>query len=289
MKWEGHRQSDRVEDLRGGGGGGPRVGGRGVGIGGIVLALLAAWLFGINPMTVLGLMGDAPRSAPSPTQAGKPLQAQSQAEAFVATVLADTEDVWQAYFAQRQQTLEAPRMAVFREPVATACGRGESAMGPFYCPGDEKVYLDLGFFNQLAQQLGAPGDFAQAYVIAHEVGHHLQHKLGISGKVQQARQRLSQAQGNQLSVRLELQADCFAGVWAHHSQRGKGWLEQGDVEEALNAAARIGDDVLQKAARGVVVPESFTHGSAEQRQRWFRAGLQSGRIESCDTFVAGAP
>ena len=290
MKWEGHRQSDRVEDLRGGGGGGgPRVGGRGIGIGGIVLALLAAWLFGINPMTVLGLMGDAPRSAPSPTQAGKPLQAQSQAEAFVATVLADTEDVWQAYFAQRQQTLEAPRMAVFREPVATACGRGESAMGPFYCPGDEKVYLDLGFFNQLAQQLGAPGDFAQAYVIAHEVGHHLQHKLGISGKVQQARQRLSQAQGNQLSVRLELQADCFAGVWAHHSQRGKGWLEQGDVEEALNAAARIGDDVLQKAARGVVVPESFTHGSAEQRQRWFRAGLQSGRIESCDTFVAGAP
>jgi len=289
MKWEGHRQSDRVEDLRGGGGGGPRVGGRGIGIGGIVLALLAAWLFGINPMTVLGLMGDAPRSAPSPTQAGKPLQAQSQAEAFVATVLADTEDVWQAYFAQRQQTLEAPRMAVFREPVATACGRGEAAMGPFYCPGDEKVYLDLGFFNQLAQQLGAPGDFAQAYVIAHEVGHHLQHKLGISGKVQQARQRLSQAQGNQLSVRLELQADCFAGVWAHHSQRGKGWLEQGDVEEALNAAARIGDDVLQKAARGVVVPESFTHGSAEQRQRWFRAGLQSGRIESCDTFVAGAP
>ena len=290
MKWEGHRQSDRVEDLRGGGGGGgPRVGGRGIGIGGIVLALLAAWLFGINPMTVLGLMGDAPRSAQSPVPAGKSLQAQSQDEAFVATVLADTEDVWQAYFAQRQQTLEAPRMAVFREPVATACGRGESAMGPFYCPGDEKVYLDLGFFNQLAQQLGAPGDFAQAYVIAHEVGHHLQHKLGISGKVQQARQRLSQAQGNQLSVRLELQADCFAGVWAHHSQRGKGWLEQGDVEEALNAAARIGDDVLQKAARGVVVPESFTHGSAEQRQRWFRAGLQSGRIESCDTFVAGAP
>ena len=289
MKWEGHRQSDRVEDLRGGGGGGPRVGGRGVGIGGIVLALLAAWLFGINPMTVLGLMGDAPRSAQLQAEAGKPLQAQSQDEAFVATVLADTEDVWQAYFAQRQQTLEAPRMAVFREPVATACGRGESAMGPFYCPGDEKVYLDLGFFNQLAQQLGAPGDFAQAYVIAHEVGHHLQHKLGISGKVQQARQRLSQAQGNQLSVRLELQADCFAGVWAHHSQRGKGWLEQGDVEEALNAAARIGDDVLQKAARGVVVPESFTHGSAEQRQRWFRAGLQSGRIESCDTFAAGAP
>ncbi len=177
-------------------------------------------------------------------------------------------------------------MRIFREPVATACGQGEAAMGPFYCPGDEHVYLDLGFFDTLQRQLGAPGDFAQAYVIAHEVGHHLQHKLGISGKVQKARLRLSQAEGNQLSVRLELQADCFAGVWAHHSQRGKGWLEQGDIEEALNAASRIGDDVLQRAARGVVVPESFTHGSAAQRQRWFRAGLQAGRLEACDTFGA---
>lgn len=285
MKWEGHRQSDRVEDLRGSGGGmRPRVGGKGLSLGGIVVAVLAAWIFGINPMTVLGLMGGG--VVPQAEAPARPLAAQTESERFVATVLADTEDVWAAYFAQRQQQLEPPRLRLFREPVQTACGRGEAAMGPFYCPGDEYVYLDLGFFDTLRGQLGAPGDFAQAYVIAHEVGHHLQHKLGISGKVQQARLRLSEAQGNQLSVRLELQADCLAGVWAHHSQRGKGWLEAGDLEEAMNAAARIGDDVLQKAARGTVVPESFTHGSAEQRQRWFRNGLQSGRIEACDSFGA---
>ena len=286
MKWQGHRQSDRIEDLRGSGGGmRPRIGGKGLSLGGIVVALLASWLFGINPMTVLGLM-DGGGALPAETQPGAPLQARSEAEQFVATVLADTEDVWAGYFAQRQQRHEPPTMVVFRGAVPTACGQGESAMGPFYCPGDEKVYLDLGFFDTLRGQLGAPGDFAQAYVIAHEVGHHLQHKLGISAKVQQARQRLGEAQGNQLSVRLELQADCFAGVWAHHSQRGKGWLEQGDLEEALNAAARIGDDVLQKAARGTVVPESFTHGTAAQRQRWFQNGLQSGRIEACDSFGA---
>ena len=289
MKWQGHRQSERIEDLRGDSGGGmrPRVGGKGLSLGGIVIALLAAWLFGINPMTVLGLMGGGV-PAPTETPAGAPLQARSESEQFVAAVLADTEDVWAAYFAQRQQRVEPPRLRLFRDPVQTACGRGDAAMGPFYCPGDEYVYLDLGFFDTLRGQLGAPGDFAQAYVIAHEVGHHLQHKLGISSKVQQARQRLGEAQGNQLSVRLELQADCFAGVWAHHSQRGKGWLEQGDLEEAMNAAARIGDDVLQKAARGTVVPESFTHGTAAQRQRWFQNGLQSGRIEACDTFGAKA-
>ncbi|WP_374437628.1 neutral zinc metallopeptidase [Inhella sp.] len=286
MKWEGHRQSERIEDLRGGGGR-PRVGGRGLGLGGIVIALLAAWIFGVNPMTVLGLMGGggAPGAQSEP---GRPLAAQTESERFVATVLADTEDVWAAYFKTRQPAVgyAPPTLALFREPVQTACGRGEAAMGPFYCPGDEKVYLDLGFFETLQSRLGAPGDFAQAYVIAHEVGHHLQQRLGISAKVQQARQRVSEAQGNQLSVRLELQADCLAGVWAHHSQQGKGWLEQGDVEEALNAASRIGDDVLQKAARGVVVPESFTHGSAAQRQRWFRAGLQQGALAACDTFAA---
>jgi len=286
MKWQGHRQSDRVEDLRGGGGDmRPRIGGKGLSLGGIVIALLASWMFGINPMTVLGLLGEG-GTLPAEVPAGAPLQARSESEQFVATVLADTEDVWAAYFAQRQQAHEPPRLVVFRDAVPTACGQGESAMGPFYCPGDEKVYLDLGFFDTLRSQLGAPGDFAQAYVIAHEVGHHLQHRLGISARVQQARQRLSQAQGNQLSVRLELQADCFAGVWAHHSQRGKGWLEQGDLEEAMNAASRIGDDVLQKAARGTVVPESFTHGTAAQRQRWFQNGLQAGRIEACDSFGA---
>jgi predicted metalloprotease len=289
MKWQGHRQSDRIEDLRGGGGGQrPRVGGRGLSLGGIVIAVIAAWIFGINPMTVLGLLGGGgglPTEA-QPQQA-RPLAAQTEAERFVATVLADTEDVWAAYFSSRPEAnYQAPTLALFREPVQTACGQGEAAMGPFYCPGDEKVYLDLGFFDTLHRQLGAPGDFAQAYVIAHEVGHHIQHRLGISGKVQRARQRMSEAQGNQLSVRLELQADCLAGVWAHHSQQGKGWLERGDIEEALNAASRIGDDVLQKASRGVVVPESFTHGSAAQRQRWFQAGLQSGRLEACDTFGA---
>jgi len=290
MKWQGQRESENVEDLRGGNNSGrPRVGGRGLSLGGIVIALLASWIFGINPMTVLGLMdgGGIPEPPPQ-SQAARPLLAQTDAERFVKVVLADTEDVWGAYFQQRNQRYAVPRLAVFREPVPTACGMGEAAMGPFYCPGDEKVYLDLGFFDTLRGQLGAPGDFAQAYVIAHEVGHHLQHKLGISGKVQLARQRVGQAQGNQLSVRLELQADCFAGVWAHHSQRGKGWLEQGDIEEAMNAASRIGDDVLQRAARGTVVPESFTHGSAAQRQRWFRAGLEAGRIENCDTFGAKA-
>ncbi|MFO1252319.1 MAG: neutral zinc metallopeptidase [Inhella sp.] len=288
MKWEGHRQSERVKDLRGGSGR-PRVGGRGLGLGGVVIALVAAWIFGVNPMTVLGLMGGGEGGAPgAQSEPGRPLAAQTESERFVATVLADTEDVWAAYFKTRQPAVgyAPPTLALFREPVQTACGRGEAAMGPFYCPGDEKVYLDLGFFETLQSRLGAPGDFAQAYVIAHEVGHHLQQRLGISAKVQQARQRVSEAQGNQLSVRLELQADCFAGVWAHHSQQGKGWLEQGDVEEALNAASRIGDDVLQKAARGVVVPESFTHGSAAQRQRWFRAGLQQGALAACDTFAA---
>ncbi len=292
MKWQGQRESDNVEDLRGGGGGGggrpSRVGGRGLSLGGIVVALLAAWIFGINPMTVLGLMDGGAPAPQTQAEPGRALVAQTDAERFVKVVLADTEDVWGAYFEQRKQRYAVPKLAVFREPVQTACGMGEAAMGPFYCPGDEKVYLDLGFFDTLRGQLGAPGDFAQAYVIAHEVGHHLQQKLGISGKVQLARQRVSEAQGNQLSVRMELQADCFAGVWAHHSQRGKGWLEQGDIEEAMNAASRIGDDVLQRAARGTVVPESFTHGSAEQRQRWFRAGLEAGRIESCDTFGAKA-
>lgn len=284
MKWEGHRQSDRVDDLRGTEGGGRRVGGRGLGLGGIVIALLAAWAFGLNPMTVLGLLdGGGPpvatRPAPGPV-------AQDEATRFTRTVLADTEDVWGAYFRQAGQPYEPPRLTLFRDATPTECGQGESAMGPFYCPADQRVYIDLGFFDTLRNQLGAPGDFAQAYVIAHEVGHHLQQQLGISAKVQQARQRVSAARGNALSVRLELQADCFAGVWAHHSQAGKGWLDAADLQEALNAASRIGDDVLQRRAQGRVVPESFTHGSAAQRQRWFQTGLQSGRIEACDTFGA---
>jgi uncharacterized protein len=284
MKWQGHRQRDRIEDLRDGGGSRPRVGGRGLSLGGIVIAVIAAWIFGINPMTVLGLVGGGGQPQPQAPQ-GAPLQARSEADQFIATVLADTEDVWQGLLADRRG-YEPPRLRLFRDQVQSACGSGDAAMGPFYCPGDEHIYIDLGFFDQLRGQLGAPGDFAQAYVVAHEVGHHIQHRLGISAKVQQARQRMPEAQANQLSVRLELQADCLAGVWAHHSQRGKNWLEQGDLQEAMNAAARIGDDVLQKASRGTVVPESFTHGSAAQRQRWFQAGYQIGRLDSCDTFGA---
>ncbi|WP_138855234.1 KPN_02809 family neutral zinc metallopeptidase [Inhella inkyongensis] len=287
MKWEGHRESDRVEDLRGRPSGAGR---RGLGLGGIVLALVAAWLFGINPMTVLSALDDG-SGAPvqvDPGSAGDD-PARDPATRFVRVVLADTEDVWQTLFKQRQQPYTPPRLRLFRGQTETACGTGDSAMGPFYCPGDQHIYLDLDFFDTLSKQLGAPGEFAAAYVVAHEVAHHLQQQLGISAKVQQARSRLSEVAGNQLSVRLELQADCLAGVWTHHSQKGKQWLERSDVEAALNAASRIGDDVLQKAANGQVVPESFTHGSAAQRQRWFSVGMQQGRIEACDTFAAAQP
>jgi len=285
MKWEGHRQSDRVDDLRTGAAGRPRrVGGGGLSLGGIVIALIAAWLFGINPMTVLGLLGEGAQPELAQTAPG-PL-AQDEATRFTATVLADTEDVWGAYFQRTGQPYEAPRLTLFREATPTECGQGEAAMGPFYCPADQRIYLDLGFFDTLRTQLGAPGDFAQAYVIAHEVGHHIQQQLGISAQVQQARQRADPRRSNDLSVRLELQADCFAGVWAHHSQSGKGWLDASDVAEAMNAASQIGDDTLQRQSQGRVVPESFTHGSAAQRQRWFKTGLSAGRLEACDTFAA---
>jgi predicted metalloprotease len=297
MRWEGNRQSDNVEDRRadgggGGGGGGMRLGGgRGIGLGTIVIALVAGWIFGINPLTVLGIlggggMGEAPvvQQAPqSPAQ--RPPQGDAAA-AFVSTVLADTEDVWNQVFKASGSTYREPRLVLFRGRTPTACGSGDAAMGPFYCPGDEKVYIDLAFFDTLRQRLGAPGDFAQAYVIAHEVGHHVQKVLGISDKVDAARRRMNEVQGNALSVRLELQADCFAGVWAHHAQRARQLLEQGDLEEALNAASQIGDDTLQRKSQGTVVPESFTHGSSAQRVSWFKRGMQSGTLRDCDTFQA---
>jgi len=286
MKWEGQRESDNVEDARGGGGGGRGlpIGGRGIGLGGIVIALLASWVLGVNPLTVLGLLsGDGGAGAPVQAPAGDS-QAQDPGYRFVKVVLADTEDVWGAYFQQRGQQYAAPKLRVFRGSEPTACGQGEAAMGPFYCPADRKVYIDLGFFDTLRQRLGAPGDFAQAYVIAHEVAHHLQNLMGTTTKLDQARGRVSEREMNALSVKLELQADCFAGVWAQLSQRGKGWLEQGDIEEALNAAAQIGDDTLQKRSRGTVVPESFTHGSSAQRVRWFKRGLEAGELRACDTF-----
>ncbi len=296
MKWEGQRRSDNVEDDRGGGdggggggGGGFRIGGGSVGIGGVVIAVVAGWIFGINPLTILGVMegggGSAPVTQGAP--AGKPPAGDKQAE-FVSVVLADTEDVWTAVFRQSGQTYVTPKLRLFSGREATACGTGQAAMGPFYCPGDQKVYIDLDFFRTLSSRLGAPGDFAQAYVIAHEVGHHVQKLLGISDKVDAMRRRGSEAQANAMSVRVELQADCLAGLWAFHSQKGKGWLEQGDIEEAMNAASKIGDDTLQRRSQGTIVPESFTHGSSAQRMQWLQRGLKTGRLDACNTFEAGA-
>ncbi|MGN6829528.1 KPN_02809 family neutral zinc metallopeptidase [Paucibacter sp. M5-1] len=291
MKWDGRRESDNVEDQRGANPGPRRLGGgRGLGLGGIVIALLASWAFGINPMTVLGLLDGGGAGLPQPAESRSEVPAakpQDPAGRFVAVVLADTEDVWGKYFADRQQRYEPPKLVLFSgRTKETACGIGEAAMGPFYCPGDHKVYIDLSFNTTLRERLGAPGDFAQAYVIAHEVGHHLQNILGISAKLDQARGRVSQREYNALSVRLELQADCLAGVWAHHSQRGAAWLEAGDIEEGLNAASKIGDDTLQRQSQGTVVPESFTHGSSAQRVRWFKRGLEAGELGACDSFKA---
>ncbi|MBL8362914.1 MAG: neutral zinc metallopeptidase [Rubrivivax sp.] len=286
MKWEGERQSENVEDRRGMGGGGPRlIGGRGIGVGTIVVALVAGWMFGINPLTVLGLLSGGGDMAPQAQQqpARKP-PAEDRQAAFVSTVLADTEDVWGRVLSASNARYDAPRLVLYSGRTPTACGGGDAAMGPFYCPGDRKVYLDLDFFRTLQANLGAPGDFAQAYVIAHEVGHHLQQLMGVTEKVDRMRGRLSEADMNRVSVRVELQADCLAGVWTHHSQKGKGWLEQNDIPEALNAASKIGDDTLQRQARGTVVPDSFTHGSSEQRVRWFKRGLEAGQVKACDTF-----
>lgn len=289
MKMDGERESDNVEDVRqssGGGGGGLRLGGgRGLSLGGVVIALLASWAFGINPLTVLGLL-DGGGSAPVQSPATAPAESHptDPGARFVSQVLANTEDVWGAYFQQTGQRYPAPKLVIFRDRWPTGCGTGEAAMGPFYCPADRKVYIDLSFYDTLRQRLGAPGDFAQAYVVAHEVGHHLQNLMGTTAKMDQARGRVSEREMNAMSVKLELQADCFAGVWASLSQRSKGWLEQGDVEEALNAASQIGDDTLQKRSRGSVVPESFTHGSSAQRVRWFKRGLDAGDLKSCDTF-----
>jgi hypothetical protein len=280
MKWEGQERSQNVEDRRGAG---PRIGGRGIGIGTIAVALVAGWVFGINPLTVLGLLGGGDMPAVSQGPAPPP-PAEDRAAGFASTVLRDTEIVWGRVFQAAGGSYQEPRLVLFRGATATACGTGQSAMGPFYCPGDATVYLDLDFFDTLAQRMGAPGDFAQAYVIAHEVGHHVQNLMGITGKVDAQRGRLSAARMNALSVRVELQADCLAGVWAHHSQQGKGWLEHGDIEEATNAAAQIGDDTLQRQSGGAVRPDSFTHGSSEQRVSWFRRGLDSGSAARCNTF-----
>ena len=289
MKWEGNRESSNVEDRRDDGGGsgssGGLLGGRSIGIGTIVVALLGGWAFGINPLTILNVLsGGGPPAQVQQAPAQRP-PLDDRMGKFVSTVLADTEDVWKDVFAKGGATYKEPRLVLFRGRTGTGgCGTGESAMGPFYCPADQKVYIDLAFYETLTKRLGAPGDFAQAYVIAHEVGHHVQNLLGISGKMDQMRSRVSKTEFNALSVRLELQADCFAGVWAHHAQSQRQILQQGDVEEAMNAAAKIGDDALQRAGGGSVVPESFTHGTSTQCQRWFDTGLKTGSVKACDTF-----
>jgi len=294
MRWRGGRRSENVEDRRGARmpmGGGLRIGG-----GGLLLMLLVLWLLGADPMTLLSMLaggggGDVTQVDPrgyetEPTpQAGGARDEQAE---FVSVVVGALEDTWGEIFSQAGQRYQPPTLVLFTDVVRSACGMAQSAMGPFYCPLDQKVYIDLGFYRDLRQRFRAPGDFAQAYVIAHEVGHHIQTLLGISQQVQKQRERMSQEMGNQLSVRLELQADCFAGVWAHHAHRSRQLLEEGDVEEGLNAAAAIGDDRLQRQTQGTVVPESFTHGSSAQRVTWFRRGLETGDMNACDTFSAGA-
>jgi hypothetical protein len=284
MDWKNGRRSDNIEDRRGMSLGRGVVGG---GIGTVVIAVIAMFL-GVDPRVVLQGAGEL---APQAAEQRAPVRsdpAEERMKDFVSVVLADTEDTWGAIFAAGNARYEAPKLVLFTDAVRSACGNAQSAMGPFYCPGDHKVYIDLSFYRDLTEKLGAPGDFAQAYVIAHEIGHHVQNLLGISDKVHAARQRSDEARANALSVRQELQADCFAGIWAHHANRSRQILEAGDIEEGLTAAAAIGDDRLQKQGQGYVVPESFTHGSSAQRVKWFKRGIESGSVKSCDTFGRGA-
>jgi len=293
MKWEGNRESDNVEDRRGddndggGGGGFGFGGGRSIGLGTIAIALVASYFFGISPTTVLSLLSGGPVSQPQSQQAPRPNRtgpAEDRQTKFVRTVLADTEDVWTQIFRANGKTYPAPTLVLFSHATQTACGTGQTASGPFYCPGDRKVYIDLSFYKLMQQRFHVSGEFAQAYVIAHEVGHHVQNLMGIMDKVNNAERKMSKAQANAMSVRLELQADCLAGVWAFHANQARSILEQGDVEGALNAATAIGDDALQKQAQGYVVPDSFTHGTSAQRVRWFKQGVSTGEVKSCNTF-----
>lgn len=280
MRMDDYRESDNVEDRRGGGGGG--LGGGG--IGGVVLALVISYFTGINPMTLLGIMEQTP-IARHEAPAHKP-PANDDTARFVSRVLASTEDVWQAGFQANGKRYEVPKLVLFTGATPTACGTGQTAMGPFYCPGDQKVYIDLAFFRELKTRFQAPGEFAQAYVIAHEVGHHVQNLLGVANKVHEAQRRLPKAEANALSVRMELQADCLAGVWGKRADDMKRILDSGDLETALAAATAIGDDRLQQQAQGRVVPESFTHGTSAQRVRWFKRGFETGDFNRCNTFQA---
>lgn len=279
MRWESGRRSSNVQDRRGVGGAALAGGG---GIGMLILVLIISFISGQNPLELMQQVEQAPAGDVAP--AGAPPANDEQAQ-MVSAVLADTEDTWRRIFRENGSTYEDPRLILFEGHVRSACGTASSAVGPFYCPGDRNVYLDLSFFRELDQRFGAPGDFAQAYVVAHEVGHHVQTLLGTSSRVHAARGRMREAEANELSVRQELQADCYAGVWAKHA-RERNWLEPGDVEEGLRAAAAIGDDRLQRQGQGFVVPETFTHGTSEQRRRWLMRGLETGDVRQCDTFSA---
>ncbi|MBB6178535.1 neutral zinc metallopeptidase [Pseudorhizobium flavum] len=299
MEWRGRRQSSNVEDRRGAGGrspfgrggmripvgrGGVRRAGGGIGIGGIILILIISWILGINPLTLLS-GGDIGLDGGGYEQQTSSAPADDETAAFIRTVLAETEDTWNGIFQASGENYREPTLVLFSGQVQSACGFASAATGPFYCPGDQKVYLDTSFFQELKQKFGAAGDFAEAYVIAHEVGHHVQNLIGVLPRFNQARQRMSEVEANRMSVRVELQADCFAGVWAKFTDQ-RGLLEQGDLEEALNAAQQIGDDTLQKRSQGYVVPESFNHGTSAQRMEWFGRGFKSGDVNACDTFSA---
>ncbi len=289
MRLGNSRESSNIEDRRGTRGGGIAVGG---GIGTVVLVVLAL-LFGVDPSVILSggstTGGMQPERPGMVEGGGPPAPGEDAAQQFVARVLGETEDVWNAAFEAMGRRYQEPRLVLYSGVVRSACGTAQTAVGPFYCPGDQRVYIDLEGLAQLQQSLGARGDFAAAYVIAHEVGHHVQNLLGVIGAADRLKARASEREANAIQVRIELQADCLAGMWARRAQEARQILEEGDIEEGLNAAAAVGDDRLQRRARGTVSPESFTHGSSAQRVRWFRAGLESGRLEACDTFAAGGP
>jgi len=277
MRWKLARQSSNIEDRRGLRA--PRVGG--IGCLGLVVVIAIAYLTGTNPLQLLQQVGtDTSLSQPAPYESAP---VNDNEREFVAAILGDTEDAWSGIFSDAGRRYQPPKLVLFRDAVESACGFNSAAVGPFYCPPDQKVYLDLSFFYELHQRFGAPGDFAQAYVIAHEVGHHVQNLLGISRQVEQMRRQAGQSEANALSVLVELQADCFAGVWGHHAQ-GRNLLEAGDLEEGLRAAQAVGDDFIQKQSQGYVNPDSFTHGTSEQRSRWFRRGYESGSPDACNTF-----
>ena len=285
MRLDDQDESSNVEDRRGSGGGG--IGRGGMGLGTIVIAIAASYFFGIDPSVILGLASNIESQSPPSVTARKP-PADDPMARFVAKVLASTETSWEQVFREGGSRYQQPKLVLFSGATPTACGTGQAAMGPFYCPADQKVYIDLSFYRDLKVRFHAPGEFAQAYVIAHEVGHHVQNLLGISDKVRKAQQGAGKAKVNALSVRLELQADCFAGVWGHRADTLKHIIEPGEIEQALNAASAIGDDRLQQQSQGRIVPESFTHGTSAQRVRWFKRGMDSGDVRQCDTFKAAS-